>query len=303
MKAIIQSHYGDETTLKLSDVRRPSIKKPTDINVAIKYVNLTAGDMHINTMDIGGPMRLMMKLIFGWKRPRKSIRGITGSGVVIETGAAVKKVKPGDYVTFIQSLNAGALADAMIINEKRTIQQVSKVILEAATTLPFGYLSAMHFINAETIKPGMKVLILGASGSVGSAALDIAVQFGASVTAVLRAKNFDKISTLNPHATMDYQSDAFNTPSKMYDVVFDAVNKYSKKTAQSWLKPGGAYMTIKKATREDPMKLNQLIEWLEAGKIQPLIEHVYPKNEYQKAHRHLYQGHKVGNILIQWDPT
>ncbi len=301
MKAIIQTRYGDEKTLTLTDVNAPTIQKPTDIKVAIKYVNLTAGDMHINTMDIGGPMRVMMKLIFGWRRPRKSVRGITGSGVVIETGNHVQKVKPGDHVTFIQSLNAGALADEMIIPEKLTIQKVSKSNLKAATTLPFGYLSAMHFINTETVKPGMKVLILGASGSVGSAALDIAVQLGASVTAVLRAKNFDAIAHLNPTKTIDYQSEAFKSPSKSYDIVFDAVNKYSKQTAEGWLKPRGRFMTIKKATREDAKKLNQLNEWLEKGQITPLIERVYSRHEYRKAHRHLYEGHKVGNILIEWD--
>lgn len=300
MNAITQEIYGDESTLTLSLVPSPKFTKKNDLKVSVHYVNLTAGDAHINTMDLKGPIKLISKLLFGWNGPRQKIRGITGSGIVSEIGPKVTRFKIGDAVTFIQSLHAGVCADEVIINEGSTVQQISKSSLKAASTLPFGYLSAMHFFHTESIKPGMKVLILGASGSVGSAAVDIAKQLGATVTAVLRAKNVEAISPLSPQYYLDYQSEDFKHPKPIYDIVFDAVNRYTKKMSKAWLKPGGKWMSIQSPTRESMQKLTQLISWLEAGKIHPIIEKTYKKLEYKKAYHHLYSGHKVGNVLIDW---
>ena len=304
MHAMIQERYGDESTLTLSQVPALKIIKKNDLKVAVHTVNLTAGDAHINTMDLKGPIKLISKLLFGWSGPRQKVRGISGSGIVSEVGPEVTRFKVGDAVTFIQSLHAGVCADEVILNEKRTVQKVDPAMLKEASTLPFGYLSAMHFIHEDSIKPGMKVLILGASGSVGSAALDIAKHLGAQVTAVLRSKNVEAISPLSPDQWLDYQSEDFKHPKPIYDVVFDAVNRYSKKTAKAWLKPGGQWMSIKSPTKESAQKLRQLIGWLEKGQIHPIIEHVYPQSEYKKAHQHLYSGRKVGNVLINWlDPA
>lgn len=300
MHAITQKKYGDESTLSLSQVPSPKLKKQNDVKVAVHYVNLTAGDAHINTMDLKGPIKLISKLLFGWNGPRQRIRGITGSGIVTEIGPSVKRLKVGDSVIFIQSLHAGVCADEVIIREGRTIQKVDEALLKEAATLPFGYLSAMHFMHADSIQPGMKVMILGASGSVGSAAVDIAKKCGASVTAVLRSKNVKAISSLMPDDWFDYQSNALLNAKPIYDIVFDAVGHYSKKTVKGWLKPGGKWMSIKSPTKESAPNLSLLIAWLKTGHIHPIIEHVYKQAEYKKAFQHLYSGHKVGNVMIEW---
>lgn len=303
MKAIIQEKYGPSETLKLINVKDLNHPKSNELKIAMHYINLTAGDLHINTMDLDGAMKVLMKIIFGFKKPRHPIRGITGSGIITAIGPDVKSFKVGDAVCFVNSMKAGALADEILIKETGTVAKVDTKWLKEASTLPFGFLSATHFINSSTVKKDAKVLILGASGSVGMAAVSIANHLGAEVTSVARIKNKQATEKVGSTHFIDYQSKAFKTPQKDFDIVFDAVNKYSKKEAQNWLKEGGKYYSIKNPTKESKSRLLELVIDLQNDSIQTYIERIYPLSEYRKAHDHLYNGHKVGNILIQWSES
>ena len=300
MKAIIQTHYGDENTLESVEVSAPIISKPNQFLVKVAYANISSGDKNINTLDQPFMIRLILKLLFGWKGPKSRIRGISGSGVVEAVGSSVDNLKVGDHINFINSMKAGVLAEFLVLSTESKYAIVDpSVNLAEAAPVAFGAMSAYHFINEHNVKEGDDIYIYGASGSVGTYAVSLASLLKANITAVASQKHHEKLSVLSIQKYIDYKNDNPFDTQQRFDVIFDAVGKIKKSDVQHLLKPQGKFFSIKSPTKEDSKRLSKLNEWLTQGKLETIIDKVYNFEEYKQAHAHVYEGHKTGNIVIR----
>jgi len=299
MKAIIQKEYGGVDKLTLEEVEKPLISK-NQILVEVHTANISSGDMRVNTLDIPLPLIPIFKIIFGFKGPRNQIRGITGSGVVSEIGNNVKEYKVGEKIYFINSLKAGCLAEYVVLNNKSIIAKIpDNISFNESAPLAFGAMSALHFVNKSTIQKDDQVLIYGASGSVGSYALQLAKFYGAIVTAVCSEKNHKIMKQIGADYVIDYHKTDFTKGNKKYDYVFDAVMKTKKKDVKKVLSPNGKYKTTKSPTSEKIEKLKTINQIIEKGKLTTVIDKVYEFQHYKEAHEHVYLKHKTGNVLIE----
>jgi NADPH:quinone reductase-like Zn-dependent oxidoreductase len=298
MKAIIQKKYGGPEMLVVAEVERP---KHDDKSVVIEVcvANIASGDMRVNTLDVPFGLKTIMRLVMGWNGPRKHIRGITGSGIVVETGKEVSKYSNGDRVYFINSMKAGAMAEYISLPEKSIMAKIpNNISFEEAAPVAFGAMSALHFINEKNIKRNDKVLILGASGSVGTYAVQLAKYYGGEVTAVCSQKNHSIVQEIGADHMIDYTQIDISKLTKKYNVVFDAVGFYKKKNLKNLLLHKGKYLSIKLPTSEKVEKLNELNKIIEQGKLKTVIDKVYTMNQFKEAHEHVYSKHKVGNVVI-----
>ncbi|MBN2605343.1 MAG: NAD(P)-dependent alcohol dehydrogenase [Bacilli bacterium] len=298
MKAIIQKTYGGPELLEMVETPVPSLHEKS-ILIEIYVSNIASGDMRVNTLDVPFGLKTIFRLMFGWKGPKKQIRGLSGSGKVIEVGTEVKRFKKDDLVYFINSMGAGSLAEYIVLTEKSIMAHIPENFsYEEAAPLAFGAMSAYHFINGKNIKDSDKVLILGASGSVGTYALQLSKYYGNEVTAVCSKKNHPQVLSLGADHVIDYHTTDFSTIVQKYDVIFDAVGRYKKKMMKRNLSPNGKYLSIKTPTKEAVERLEAINKIIEEGKLQTVIDKVYPLNDYEEAHKHVYSKHKVGNVLL-----
>lgn len=299
MKVIIQNKYGGPEVLELVELPKPTINDK-EVLVEIHVTNIASGDRRINTLDVPGILKPIMRLVFGWNRPRKKIRGITASGVIQEVGKDITKYKAGDRVYFINSMGAGCLAEYIVLNEKTVMAHIPDgVSFEQAAPIAFGAMSAYHFVNAEQVKKDDKMLIYGASGSVGTYAVQLAKYYGAVVTAVSSKKNHDAMFKIGADHVIDYKTDDFTKQQKKYDVILDAVGLLKKKEAVKALKKQGKFLSLKSLTKEKTERLEILNEIIKEGKLESVIDHSYAFNEYKEAHAHVYTNHKLGNVVIK----
>lgn len=300
MKAIIQNYYGDENALEVAEVSTPIISKPNQFLVKVAYANISSGDKNINTLSQPFVIRLAIRLLFGWKGPKSKIRGISGSGIVEVVGSDVSNIKVGDQVNFINSMNAGVLAEYLLLTSESKFSLVDTTVdLVAAAPIAFGAMSAYHFINEQNLKEGDDVYIYGASGSVGTYDISLAMHFKAKITIVASQKHHEKLSVFPLQQVIDYQKQNPFETDQQFDVIFDAVGKIKKSDIQHLLKPNGKFYSIKSPTKEDTNRLAQLNEWLKRGTIKTIIDEVFDFEDFKRAHAQVYEGHKTGNIIIR----
>lgn len=299
MKAIIQRQYGDETTLQMVNLSEPMIKHGHEIKIKVHVANITSGDRNINTLAVNPLLKFLMQIIFGFGKPRATIRGISGAGEVVEIGKEVKLFKVGDRVNFINSFGASVMAEFLILKESQVIAKITEPLsyIDAAP-LSFGAMTAYHFLNEKTLKPNQKVLIYGASGSVGTAAVTLAKYFKTHVTAVASKKHHDLLKTLSPDHIVDYQTDAFGQLQESFDVVFDAVGKMLPVDQRRLKKKNGLFYSVKAMTKESSTRLQRLNDLLATGNIHLINHHQFKFAEFQQAHQHVYAGHQTGNTLL-----
>lgn len=298
MKAIVQNYYGGVDQLHLEDIETPTVKSK-DVLVKVKACNIASGDMRINTLSVPGPLKVIMKLIFGWNGPRNKVRGISGSGEITEVGNAVTKFKVGDRVYFINSMKAGCMAEYVLLNDKsKMVIMPEEMSFTEAAPIAFGAMSAYHFINKDTIKKNDKVLVYGASGSVGSFGLQLAKYYGAHVTGVSSARNHEVLKELGCDEVYDYREQNISELNKEYDVIFDAVGKINKSFVEPILKKDGKYLSIKKPTAEKVDRLLALNKIYQEKGFISYIDKVYSFDAFKDAHQHVYDGHKVGNVVM-----
>lgn len=299
MKAIIQEKYGGPELLSLVDISIPKYNDK-EVLIKIKAVNVSSGDMRVNTLGVSIFLRGIMRLVFGFKGPRNKVRGITASGEIINAGLSVNKYKVGDEVYFINSMKASCLTEYIVLEEKSVMAKKPKnITFEEAAPLAFGAMTAYHFINEKTIKKDNKVLIYGASGSVGTYALQLAKYYGADVTAVSSVKNHEVLLELGANHVIDYRRYDFRTHQKQYDVIFDAVLKISKRSCKKVLKKNGKYLTVMMPSKESSDRLRELNKIIKNGKLKTVIDKVYRFEDFHQAHIHTYSGHKLGNVIIK----
>lgn len=298
MKAIVQRRYGGAETLSLEEVKKPKIKD-NQILVEAHSANIASGDMRINTLDIPKGLGFIMKLIFGFKGPRRKVRGVTGSGIIVETGKNVTNYKVGDEIYYINSMKAGCLAEYVALNMNQVMAEIPRgVTFNQASPLSFGAMTALHYINDKTVSMGDEILIYGASGAVGTYAVQLARYYGAEVTAVSSRKNHELLLSIGAKHTLDYKTEDFTTLSKKYDMVFDTVAKTKKREASKALKPNGKYKSTRTPTSEKISRLLTINEIVSKGRLKTVIAKEYSLEEYKEAHEHVYGKHKVGNVVI-----
>ncbi len=301
MKAIVLTAYGGVDNLKRIDTIKPLCHK-NEILVKMKAANVSSADMRMHTQDVSKILKFLMSIIFGFKKPRRPIRGISGSGVIEEVGQNVTNYKKGDRIYFINSMKAGSYAEYIVLNKNAVLSKIPFIMTyEQAAPLAFGALSAYHFINDKNIKVKDHVLIYGASGSVGTYACQLAKYYGAKVTAVSSAKNHQLLYELNVDHCIDYHQQDFRKLDQTYDVIFDAVMKLTKKSCMKVLKPKGKYLSVKTPTKESVLRLEKINGIIEQKQLKTVIDQIYPFEKFREAHEKTYTKHKLGNVIITID--
>ncbi|MDQ3706763.1 MAG: NAD(P)-dependent alcohol dehydrogenase [Chloroflexota bacterium] len=325
MKAIVATKYGSPEVLELREVAKPA---PNDDEVLVRVyaTSVTAGDSRIRSFTVPPSAWLPARLTLGWSKPRKAIPGMVLAGEVESVGKEVKRFKSGDQVYAYDITHLSTYAEYTCVPEKSALAlKPSNVTYEEAAAIPFGGITALHFLRKGKIRSGQRVLIYGASGSVGTFAVQLAKHFGAYVTGVCSTTNVELVKSLGADRVIDYTKEDFTRSGETYDIIFDTVGKSSLSASLGSLKKDGTYLqavagpaqliqmrwasmrsgktligetAVPKA--EDLIYLKELVE---GGKIKPVIDRYYPVEQMVEAHRYVDGGHKKGNVVVTVSPS
>jgi NADPH:quinone reductase-like Zn-dependent oxidoreductase len=304
MKAIVCTKYGPPEVLQLKEVETPT-PKDDEVRIRIFASGVTASDCIIRGFNAPIILWLPMAIAVGFRRPRQPILGMVFAGEIESVGHGVRSFKNGDQV-FGWDLfpGFGTYAEYKCMPEKGFIvKKPANVSYEEAAAIPYGGLMALPFLKKGNIKYGHKVLIYGASGAIGTIAVQLAKYYGAEVTGVCSTQNLELVRSLGADKVIDYtQEDAIDRLER-YDLVFDAVGKKKssdlKKQSKRALTKNGRYISVDSGFPKQPIEdLILLRDLLEAGKIRPVIDRSYPLEQMVEAHRYVDEGHKKGNVAI-----
>ena len=307
MKAIVCSSYGPPEVLKMVEVEKPF---PKDNEVLIKVIATTVhiGDTKVRRFEPGlGPIKdfffkPIMRIILGFRRPRRKILGMELAGDIEAVGKSVTKFKIGDPVFASTEFKFGAYAQYCCMSEDGVLAiKPTNMTYDESAPVSNGGITALVHLRKANIKKGQKVLIYGASGSVGTYAIQIAKYYGAEVTAVCSTANIDLVMSLGADKVIDYTQQDFTQSSDTYDIVYDAVAKIPSSKRKKSLINSGIYKSAHDVSGNIKLKVDDLIflkELCEAGKLKSVIDRVYPMEEIVEAHRYVDKGHKKGNVVI-----
>jgi NADPH:quinone reductase-like Zn-dependent oxidoreductase len=300
MKAIVATKYGGPDVLQLKEVEKPT-PKDNEILIKVHATTVTAGDFRMRSFTVPPLFWLPARITLGLTKPKQPIYGMELAGEVEAIGKDVTRFKPGDKV-FASTLteNFGAHAEYKCLREDAMValKPVNMKYTEAAA-VPIGATTALRLLRKGNIGPGQKVLIYGASGSVGTYAVQLAKYFGAHVTGVCSTANLELVKSLGADRVIDYTKEDIASQAERYDVIFDTVAKLPKSIATKALAPDGTYVTIARlSTKESMDNLVSIKELIEAGKVKAVIDRCYTLEQTAEAHRYVDSGHKRGNIVI-----
>jgi NADPH:quinone reductase-like Zn-dependent oxidoreductase len=314
MRAVVQDRYGPPEVLRLADVERPV---PRDDEVLVKVHATT-----VNRSDCGfrGAEPFFSRFFTGLRRPRRRIRGTELAGEIEAVGGAVREFEVGEHVF---GLGPGAHAEYVCVRESAAIGPMpSGLTFDEAAAVCDGAIIALTCLRKGALRPGSRVLIYGASGSIGTAAVQLARHFEADVTAVCDTKSLELVASLGADRVIDYTQEDFTRNGETYDVIFDAVGKHSFRRCRRSLASGGVYvetdlgflwhvpflallsrwvgdkrvtLPVPGYTKQDVLLLKELIE---AGRYRPVIDRRYPLEQVVEATRYVETGQKVGNVVL-----
>jgi NADPH:quinone reductase-like Zn-dependent oxidoreductase len=300
MKAIVATQYGGPEVLQLQEVQKPA-PKDKEILIRVHATTVTAGDHRMRSLDVPPVFWLPARITLGFTKPKQPIYGMELAGEVEAIGKNVTRFKVGDQL-FASTLEHkfGAHAEYKCLPEQGMVAiKPANISYTEAAALPIGATTALRLLRKGNLQRGQKVLIYGASGSVGTYAIQLAKHFGAEVTGACSTSNLDLVKSLGADHVIDYTNEAFSSVKQRYDVIFDTVAKFPKSQYSKILAPEGTYVTIARlSTKENKEALLSIKELIEAGKIHAVIDRCYPLEDMVEAHRYVDTGHKRGNVVI-----
>jgi NADPH:quinone reductase-like Zn-dependent oxidoreductase len=322
MKAIVYTEYGPPEVLRLKEVEKP-IPKEDEVLIKVYATAVTTSDANLRGFVFVPPgFRLLTRLSLGLRKPKKTILGTELAGEIEAVGRDVKLFRKDDQVFGIDAINRGAYAEYKCMPEEMGLAiKPANLTYEEAAAVPNGALTALTFLRDKgNIQSGQEVLINGASGMIGTYAVQIAKHFGAVVTGVCSTRNLELVKSLGADKVIDYTKEDFTKSGETYDAILDTVGNLTFSGCKSSLKQNGLYLPTpggmleivqmlftsiiggKKVLiasgserKEDLIFLKELVE---AGKIKPVIDRTYPLEQIAEAHRYVDKGHKKGNLVI-----
>jgi len=325
MKAIICTRFGPPEVLQMAEVEKP-VPKDHEILVRVHATTVTSGDCRMRSFTVPPSFWLAGHLALGFNKPRKQILGSEFAGDIEAVGKDVVRFKEGDPVFGSTMHGFGAYAEYLCVPEDGVVAKkpANRTYVEAAA-IPFGGLTALLFLRKANIQSGHKVLINGASGAVGTYAVQLAKHFGADVTATCSDANLEFVRSLGADTVIDYHKEDFTKNGQTYDMILDVMGKTRFSRCKNSLNKKGAYLNLV-MVMEGPKRIwyqfttgkrviggtaskgiprakqNEALvilkELVEAGKIIPIIDRTYPFEQMAEAHRYVDKGHKKGNVAI-----
>ena len=308
MKAIVCTKYGSSDFLKLAEVQKPTPKEK-EVLIKIYATAVTASDVLMRGLDAPFIYRFFIQIMLGFGKPKNPIMGMVLSGVVESVGKKVTTFQAGDAVFASGSKSAiklrfGSYAEYMCLPEDWNLaHKPSNVNFEEAAAIPYGAGLAWFYFKRMNIQPGQKVLIYGASGSVGLFAIQLAKYKGAIVTAVCSGKNFDLVKSRGAKKTIDYTLSNASDKLAQYDFIFDAVGKTKtsdlKINSKKALTENGKYISVDDSApatcKSDFINIKKLVE---LGQLRPTIDQVFPLADMREAHQYVETGRKTGSVVV-----
>ena len=323
MKAILHTQYGAPDLLQLTEVDKPA-PKDSEVLIAIHATTVSTADCNMrNFTFVTRSMLPFAKLMFGIGKPWKArVLGTELAGEVVSAGKDVKRFKKGDRVVASTGMAGGGHAQYACLPEKGALALKSDSLSwEEAVAIPFGANTALYFLrDLGKVQAGQELLIIGASGSIGSAGVQLAKHFGATVTAVCSSGNVEMVKSLGADKVIDYTKEDFAQNGHNYDLIFDIVGATTFERCQRSLKPHGVFlqniMGLTDIVRivwtsiaggkklkggvamENPERMNFIAELAATGKLKPVIDRSFPLERIAEAFKYVEQGHKKGNVVI-----
>lgn len=299
MKAVIFTKSGPPDVLQLKKIEKP-IPDDNEILIKVHATSVNSGDVNLRSFKSQFLFWLLMRILYGLKKPKRLILGSALSGEIESVGKNVMRFKKGDEVFGSTGMKFGANAEYVSIPENGVVAlKPTSISHEEAAAIPFGALTALFYLRKANIQQGQKVLINGASGSVGTFAVQLAKYFGAEITGVCSSKNFELVKSLGADKVIDYKQEDFTEREEQYDIIFDVAGKSSLSDCQKVLAPNGSFISTKKGlAKESTEDFNFLKDLIEKGRLKVVIDKTFPLEQIAEAHRYAETGQKSGNLAI-----
>jgi NADPH:quinone reductase-like Zn-dependent oxidoreductase len=303
LRAVVCTRYGPPEALKLEDVPTPA-PRGGEVRIRIRATAVTSSDCYVRGLDLDPRYRLLARFALGWKAPRQPILGMVLSGEIDAVGSGATRFSEGDMVFGFDRHRFGTYAQYVCWpQDGLLVSRPANLTDEEAAAIPYGGLLALSLLRRAKVAAGQRVLIYGASGAVGTSAVQLSAAFGAHVTGVCGPSNVELVRSLGAERVVDYTREDFSTGSGRYDVFLDAVGKRKSasalRKAALVLAPGGRRISVDDGAPKLTLdQLDLLADLAASGSLRPVIDRVYPLEDIVEAHKYVDGGHKRGNVVI-----